>query len=973
MNRDALQGRVEQGSSTGTSAAASAGPAASKQTLAQRGAEPPAWAQLLSSVGVASSSEQGVSGAQPQEQSNGTPLLIQRQESEAPAATPTSVDPESLRADLTRLGREADALVNGIEMHRASAAFSIADGGEFYQERLREVTGRVEVLRPDVQASGVADLMTQLTGVQDRLVEGYQRLAVTHADESLQAWSNSTDEEQQLAQRQRWGQESGDKTGDWCGIFVNAQYRASGLHPAFAAAFNHTDNVAQFFSYVDGGRTPTEIIPAGATGEVELRSYHELRGSLRSWKTGAGIGDDIRPGDVLTVDWGSDDNAAANHTCIVSSYTPASGDRGATVVTIDGNAFGVRKPGSAMPAFDGTDMTSLQLAAGTAGNNHRDLSISAWQAPAPVEGDATAPSYTRAGSTQGETVLTIVGRGRPSVVDFEPAHQYPDAIDLADPTIELTAPLQRSETGPAKTNDPSRAFAAAASGSFSEIPYRAEMESRFGADFSGVQSFAGRGLDDLGALAATRGEQVVFQSASPDRQTVAHELTHVLQSRQGLASGGRGGKMMSDPGDASEQEARKVEASMAGPETGQSKSAATAAVSAAPSGAIHRQENTTAPHPPHLDNTEGQARPINWDATSGTMLTDPEELAGSPTARDIYNFYLLRNLGLELPGQVVAYSAGEGAVAIPPETLGAEEGAAPRAAAVNALLSFLSGRMATYRAEGDAGETRAEAIRVTLFRASQQALVRTLNVENSPRYDQRRDDKGNVTATFCNVFAYDMVTAMGAYLPRVWWRDPQAALADPTLDANLTNTMQMNANALYQWMLDWGTAFGWRSVETPAAAQSEANGGKIAIILAGLGVVDQTAPGHVSVVMAESAALGVQQRSGGTPLQAQAGAVNYSNSSIIDDANDGAADTATGPWWETFPTAELPALAEDETRPADMSAWTQYASGYGFFVYEGGGRGQVSIRTPEETGLVLPEAAEPAAEVTPEATAAAGS
>lgn len=899
--------------------------------------------------------------------------MIQRQEtsqpSEVAAAGVDPADPEALRADLLGLQSEAMALVMGLDMHRATGISSLASEGAFYQESLRDLTCRVEELREDVQQSGVAELTALLTDVQDQLVQGYQRLAITHADETLQAWSNSTDEDQQLAQRQRWGQESGDKTGDWCGIFVNAQFRASGMHPAFAAAFNHTDNVAQFFSYVDGGRTPTEIIPAGATAEVELRAYHEQRGSLRSWKTGATIGDDLRPGDVITVDWGSDADAAANHTCIVSSYTPASGAKGATVVTIDGNAFGVRKPGSSMPAFDGTDMTSLQLAAGTAGNNHRDLSISAWQAAAPAQGatgattgaTTAAPSYGRVGSAQGETVLTIVGRGRPSVVDFEPAHQYPDAVDLADPTIALDQPLQRSERGPARAKDPSRAFAAAASGSFAEIPYRAEMESRFGADFSSVQAFAGRGLDELGALAATRGEQVVFSSGSPDRQTVAHELTHVLQSRQGMASGG---KAMSDPGDASEHEARSVAASLDGPS-----SSGKSAVSASPSGAIHRQDTTTAPHPSHLDATEGQARPIDWDAPRGTMLAEPfiaEDFGEADSAREIYDFYLLRNLSLELPGEVAAYAAEGAGPELPPESLTADEGRGPRAAAVAALLAFLDARMAAHLAEPDAqaGRAAAQAIRVPLFRASQQALVSTLNVENSPRYAQTRDDKGNVTQTFCNVFAYDMVTGMGAYLPRVWWRDPAAAQADPTLDANVTNTFQLNANALYQWMLDWGEAFGWRSVETPATAQAQANLGKVVIILAGLGVVGTESPGHVSVVMAESAALGVESRGDGLPLQAQAGAVNYSNSSVVDGAHDGAADTATGPWWETFPEAELPALEAGQTRNADMSAWTQYASGYGFFVYEGGGRGEVSIRTPEETGLLLPAPAAPSAEAT---------
>lgn len=880
--------------------------------------------------------------------------MIQRQERDEATATPEGVDVDALRATLVGLQGEAAELVMSLDLHRATGISELADDGSVYQEGLRELARRVEAVTEDVHASGDASLQTLLTEVQDALVQGYQRLAITHADKTLQAWSNSTDEDQQLAQRQRWGAESGDKVGDWCGIFVNAQYRASGLHPAFAAAFNHTSNVMQFCSYIDGRRTPTEIIPAGATEQMDLRTYHEQRGSLRSWKAGAAIDGDIRPGDILIVDWGSDADSDANHTCIVSSYTPASGDRGATVVTIDGNAFGVRKPGPAMPAFDGTDMTSLQLAGGTEGNNHRDLSITRWQAEAPEEGAAPAsPAYQRVGSTQGETVLTVVGRGRPSVVDFEPAHQYPDALDILEPEGALADPIQRSERGAATAKRPSNAFAAAASGGFGQIPYREEMEARFGEDFSSVQSFVGRGLDDLGALAATRGEQVVFSDASPDRQTVAHELTHVLQSRQGLTGGG---KELSDPGDASEHEARRVAASLEAPAAEQ------AAVAAAPSGAIHRQERPTAPHPSHLDAGQDQARPIPWDSAGHNDLTvpaTPANLGPQTPAREVYNYHLLHNLGRELPGELAAYAAAEAGPEIPSETLSSAEGRDLREAAVGAILAFLDAKMAQLLGEdaGGSGRAAAEAIRVPLFRASQQAVVATLNVEQSSRYQPIRDKAGNATSTFCNVFAVDVVTSMGAYLPRVWWRDPQAAIDDPALDANTVNTMQLNANALYQWMLDWGGAFGWRSVASPQAAQDEANLGKIAIILAGMGNPGKEQPGHVSVVLAESAALGIAGRGDGLPVQAQAGAVNYSNSTPITDEQDLAADTATSKWWETFPQADLGPRADGLPRGADMSGWEQYASGYGFFVYEGGGRGEVSIRTPEETGLVLPEAA----------------
>lgn len=77
------------------------------------------------------------------------------------------------------------------------------------------------------------------------------------------------------------------------------------------------------------------------------------------------------------------------------------------------------------------------------------------------------------------------------------------------------------------------------SGQAHEVPYRKEMESSFGADFSGVKAYsdgaARQASSDLGAEAYAAGNQVAFNSGSPDRATVAHELTHVLQHTGGLA------------------------------------------------------------------------------------------------------------------------------------------------------------------------------------------------------------------------------------------------------------------------------------------------------------------------------------------------------------------------------------------------------------------------------------------------------
>lgn len=75
------------------------------------------------------------------------------------------------------------------------------------------------------------------------------------------------------------------------------------------------------------------------------------------------------------------------------------------------------------------------------------------------------------------------------------------------------------------------------------LPYRAQMESAFGADFSSVRVRPGRGaaLNALGANAATAGEDVAFADDRPGPALVAHELAHVLQQRRGdLPSGAAG-------------------------------------------------------------------------------------------------------------------------------------------------------------------------------------------------------------------------------------------------------------------------------------------------------------------------------------------------------------------------------------------------------------------------------------------------
>ncbi|GAA2649945.1 MULTISPECIES: eCIS core domain-containing protein [Streptomyces] len=105
-----------------------------------------------------------------------------------------------------------------------------------------------------------------------------------------------------------------------------------------------------------------------------------------------------------------------------------------------------------------------------------------------------------------------------------------------------------------------------------DAPLREEMESRLGADFSDVRVHSGplaqRSAAEIGARAYTSGRDVVIGAGGGDKHTLAHELTHVIQQRQGPVSGtdtGRGLRV-SDPGDRFEREAEaNANRVMAGP------------------------------------------------------------------------------------------------------------------------------------------------------------------------------------------------------------------------------------------------------------------------------------------------------------------------------------------------------------------------------------------------------------------------
>jgi hypothetical protein len=106
----------------------------------------------------------------------------------------------------------------------------------------------------------------------------------------------------------------------------------------------------------------------------------------------------------------------------------------------------------------------------------------------------------------------------------------------------------------------------AGSGSPLEPATRADMEQRLGASFSSVRLHVdAKSAESVQAAAYTVGENIVvhpnhFRPGSPSAQrTLAHELTHVVQQRQGPVDGADapGGIRVSDPGDRFEREAEQ--------------------------------------------------------------------------------------------------------------------------------------------------------------------------------------------------------------------------------------------------------------------------------------------------------------------------------------------------------------------------------------------------------------------------------
>ena len=70
-----------------------------------------------------------------------------------------------------------------------------------------------------------------------------------------------------------------------------------------------------------------------------------------------------------------------------------------------------------------------------------------------------------------------------------------------------------------------------------KLPYKDEMEQAFGTDLSHVKAHVSKeATEALNAEAFAVGSQVVFEQHTPPKETVAHEVAHVVQQNEGIST-----------------------------------------------------------------------------------------------------------------------------------------------------------------------------------------------------------------------------------------------------------------------------------------------------------------------------------------------------------------------------------------------------------------------------------------------------
>lgn len=111
-------------------------------------------------------------------------------------------------------------------------------------------------------------------------------------------------------------------------------------------------------------------------------------------------------------------------------------------------------------------------------------------------------------------------------------------------------------------------------------------------------------------------------------------------------------------------------------------------------------------------------------------------------------------------------------------------------------------------------------------------IIDQFNVETSERYRPYRRGRD----TYCNIFLWDVTSALNCEIPH--FVDP--VTGNPRKYPDIEGAIELGAVQIEDWLVRFGSAYGWREVDA-ATAQEYANNGRPAVTTAG-------SLGHVQVV-----------------------------------------------------------------------------------------------------------------------------
>lgn len=141
------------------------------------------------------------------------------------------------------------------------------------------------------------------------------------------------------------------------------------------------------------------------------------------------------------------------------------------------------------------------------------------------------------------------------------------------------------------------------------------------------------------------------------------------------------------------------------------------------------------------------------------------------------------------------------------------------------------------------------------------SVIDQFNVTSNNRY--RRTS----SATYCNIFAWDVMSAMNVVLPH-WIKNNAPA------NSTVRGAYEINVNSTCVWMNNYARQYGWRTVNA-SEAQSRANSGYPTIAI---WKNPSGKSGHIAVVRPEGNGYSYSSSKG--PVIAQAGANNYNCTNV---------------------------------------------------------------------------------------------